>query len=70
MPNWVDKLNYLISRPPTILKVGHPMLRMKSKPVSRDDLKSEAFKKMISQMEKVFHSPYYPVLGIAANQCG
>ncbi|KAI9353070.1 peptide deformylase [Zopfochytrium polystomum] len=58
------------SRPPRILQVGHPLLRVPSRTVSREEMFSEEVKSTISKMNSVFTSPLHRPVGLAAPQIG
>ncbi|KAI9205496.1 peptide deformylase [Polychytrium aggregatum] len=70
MPSILQTVRYALKRPPTVLRAGHPLLRLKADPVSPAELTTPKFKKIVSQMKEVFSSPYTPVIGLSAPQIG
>ncbi|KAJ3395099.1 hypothetical protein HDU92_006184 [Lobulomyces angularis] len=66
----ISKLRYFISKPPKVLSVGHPILRIKSKDIPVSEVNSSKTKEVISQMKKVFQSPFAEIVGLSAPQIG
>ncbi|KAI9105491.1 peptide deformylase [Phlyctochytrium arcticum] len=59
-----------LKRPPSVLRAGHPSLRITAEPVKLNELGSQRLNRVINDMRAVFGSPYVPVIGLAAPQVG
>lgn len=70
MQNLVARAVNAFRKSPDVLRAGHPTLRVKSTPVELSKIKTENVQNVISSMRKVFNSPFYNVVGLAAPQIG
>ncbi|KAJ3118104.1 hypothetical protein HDU96_003872 [Phlyctochytrium bullatum] len=68
MESWLYWLR--LKRAKEVLRVGHPLLRVKATRLHKTDLGTPKLQNAINDMKSVFNSPYHPVLGLAAPQVG
>ncbi|KND01489.1 peptide deformylase [Spizellomyces punctatus DAOM BR117] len=65
-----SRLTGWFRKAPTVLRAGHPSLRVKAEPIKVEDIPTQKIQRVIREMKGVFSSPYTPVVGLAAPQIG
>ncbi|KAJ3180554.1 hypothetical protein HK101_009954 [Irineochytrium annulatum] len=68
----IDRVQYFLrlKRAAPLLKVGHPVLRVSSRDVLKNDLETARIRNVIRDMNSIFSSPYHDAVGLAAPQVG